>query len=45
MTEPTARELVDLNALPSQTSRLDARAESALGARPPQRSLTLGDQP
>jgi hypothetical protein len=30
MTEPTARELVDLNALPSQTSRLDARAESAL---------------
>jgi hypothetical protein len=29
MTEPAARELVDLNALPSQTSRLDARAESA----------------
>lgn len=29
MTEPTARELVDLNALPSPNSRLDARAKSA----------------
>jgi hypothetical protein len=28
MTGPTARELVDLNALPSPNSRLDARAES-----------------
>jgi hypothetical protein len=30
MTEPTARELVDLNALPSPNSRLDARAKSAI---------------
>jgi hypothetical protein len=29
MTEPTARELVDLNVLPSPNSRLDARAKSA----------------
>jgi hypothetical protein len=28
MTKPTARELVDLNALPSPNSRLDARAKS-----------------
>ena len=38
MTEPTARELVDLNALLSPNSRLDARAKSAIGSLVTERS-------
>jgi hypothetical protein len=32
MTEPTARELVDLNVLPSPDGQLDARTKSAVAA-------------